>query len=208
MTLTATVPLFIERPLFIDMQVSCIMITYPISSNSCKKISLQCCRLYNFPSFRSSHWRCSVRKGVLRNFAKFTWKHPWQSPFFNSCRLSPLLLIFLLSSLEDCLFHFNRKMKWKKGNTLIECKHLFFCSSIDFFDAKGNLTDGNLIRKCFYREFDVAVFMVRGISLGESFWVANTWPVPVWKWFKGSTLNFAQTFLIDCCTKPCPLFTL
>ena len=33
--------------------------------------------------FRSSHQRCSVRKGVLRNFAKFTGKHLCQSLFFN-----------------------------------------------------------------------------------------------------------------------------
>ena len=59
------------------------MITYPTSSNLCKKISLQCYRLYNFPSFRGSHWRCSVRKGVLGNFAKFAGKHLWQSLFFN-----------------------------------------------------------------------------------------------------------------------------
>ena len=26
-------------------------------------------------SYRSSHWRCSVRKAVLKNFAKFTRKH-------------------------------------------------------------------------------------------------------------------------------------
>ena len=32
---------------------------------------------------RSSHQRCSVRKGVLRNFAKFTGKHLCQSLFFN-----------------------------------------------------------------------------------------------------------------------------
>ena len=32
---------------------------------------------------RSSHRRCSVRKGVVRNFAKFTGKHPCQSLFFN-----------------------------------------------------------------------------------------------------------------------------
>ena len=59
------------------------MITYPISSNLYKKISLQYYRLYNFPSFRSSQWRCSVRKSVLRNFVKFTGKHLWQSLFFN-----------------------------------------------------------------------------------------------------------------------------
>ena len=32
---------------------------------------------------RSSHPRCSVRKGVLRNFVKFTRKHLCHSIFFN-----------------------------------------------------------------------------------------------------------------------------
>ena len=32
---------------------------------------------------RSSHQRCFVREGVLRNFAKFTGKHLCQSVFFN-----------------------------------------------------------------------------------------------------------------------------
>ena len=32
---------------------------------------------------RSSHQRCSVKKGVLTNFAKFTGKHLCQSLFFN-----------------------------------------------------------------------------------------------------------------------------
>ena len=32
---------------------------------------------------RSSHWRCSMGKNVLRNFAKFTGKHLCQSRFFN-----------------------------------------------------------------------------------------------------------------------------
>ena len=33
--------------------------------------------------FRSSHRRCSVKKGALRNFAKLTGKDLWQSLFFN-----------------------------------------------------------------------------------------------------------------------------
>ena len=33
--------------------------------------------------FRSSYQKCSVRKGVLRNFTKFTGKHQCQSLFFN-----------------------------------------------------------------------------------------------------------------------------
>ena len=39
--------------------------------------------LNSLTSFRSSHRRCSVKKGVLRNFAKFTGKHLCQSLFFN-----------------------------------------------------------------------------------------------------------------------------
>ena len=33
--------------------------------------------------YRSSHRRCSVRKGVLRSFVKFTGKHLCQSIFFS-----------------------------------------------------------------------------------------------------------------------------
>ena len=32
---------------------------------------------------RSSHQRCSIKKGPLKNFAKFTWKHLCQSLCFN-----------------------------------------------------------------------------------------------------------------------------
>ena len=34
-------------------------------------------------SFRGSHQGCSIMKGVLRNFAKFTGKHLFHSLFFN-----------------------------------------------------------------------------------------------------------------------------
>ena len=45
-------------------------------------------------ALRSSHWRCSVRKGVLRNFAHFTGKHLCQSLFFNQVAgLSPAVLL-------------------------------------------------------------------------------------------------------------------
>ena len=112
--------------------------TYLFPLTSVKKY-LQCYRLYNFPYFRSSHWLCSVRKGVLRNFAKFTGKHRWQSLFLHKvagwgdCACS-FLCLFLLN--EDFLFHFNRKMKWKKGNTLMAMKYLLFCLSINLFDVK------------------------------------------------------------------------
>ena len=128
-----------------------IYITYPISSNSCKTSSLHCYPLYNFPSFRNSHWRCFVRKGVPRNFAKFTGKRLWQSFFFNtfadwengSWSFSCLLLKI------SCLFHLNRKMRWEKGNTLMEFKYLVrvsICLTSKISNKK--LRDGNLIRKC------------------------------------------------------------
>ena len=74
-----------------------------------------------------------------------------------------------MSSLEDFLFiSFEQKNEMKKGKYMMDFKYILFCSSIDLFDAedfKKNSTDGNLIRKC----VDVAVFMVRGISLVQSF---------------------------------------
>ena len=36
-----------------------------------------------FPKNRSRHRRCSLKKGVLKSFAKFTGKHLCQSLFFN-----------------------------------------------------------------------------------------------------------------------------
>ena len=38
--------------------------------------------------FKSSHQRCSIRKGILRYFAKFTGKHLCQSLFFNEVVLN------------------------------------------------------------------------------------------------------------------------
>ena len=78
-----------------------------------------------------------LEKGALGNFTKFTGKYFWSF----SC-------LFLKIS---WLFYSNRKVRWKKENTLMELKYLAFCSSIDLFDVKNfkrNLTDGNLIRKC------------------------------------------------------------
>ena len=51
--------------------------------------------------FRSSHRRCSIRKGVLRNFAKLTGKHLCQSLFLNyeTLQLKTLAQVF---SCEFC----------------------------------------------------------------------------------------------------------
>ena len=42
---------------------------------------------------RSSHRSCSVKKGVLRNFAKFTGKHLCQSLFLIKLGLRPATLL-------------------------------------------------------------------------------------------------------------------
>ena len=49
-----------------------------LSSKKSRRCSKKCTK-----SNRSSHRRCFVRKGALRNFAKFTRKHLCQSLFFN-----------------------------------------------------------------------------------------------------------------------------
>ena len=52
------------------------------------------CTYFCLATFRSSHRRCSVRKGVFRDFAKFTGKYPCQSLFFNKVvDLSPATLL-------------------------------------------------------------------------------------------------------------------
>ena len=51
-------------------------------------------KFFTILTFRSIHWRCSVKKNVLRNFAKFTGKHLCQSLFFNNfAGLRPVTLL-------------------------------------------------------------------------------------------------------------------
>ena len=42
-----------------------------------------------FQTKRSSHWRCSIKKGVLKNFAIITRKHLRQSLFLIKLQVSP-----------------------------------------------------------------------------------------------------------------------
>ena len=56
---------------------------------------------------RSSHQRCSMKKGVLRNFTKFTGEHLSQGLFFNkNADLSPATLLKkeALAQLFSCEF--------------------------------------------------------------------------------------------------------
>ena len=58
-------------------------------------------------SFRSSHRKCSLIKGVLRNFAKFTGKHLCQTLFFN--KVGGLRLATSLKHTFSCEFLRNFK---------------------------------------------------------------------------------------------------
>ena len=53
---------------------------------------------------RSSHRRCSVRKSVLRNFAKFTGKHQPQSLYFNKVAACNFIKIETQAQLFPCEF--------------------------------------------------------------------------------------------------------
>ena len=56
---------------------------------------LHCCEVYK--NTRNNHQRCSVKKGVLINFAKFTGKHRCQSLFLNK-----VAGLFWKSSVNGC----------------------------------------------------------------------------------------------------------
>ena len=64
----------------------------------------QYCEVYK--NTRSSHQRCSIIKGVLRNVAKFTGKHLCQSLFLNKVAgLKPMIYqglsgIFIITKLQ------------------------------------------------------------------------------------------------------------
>ena len=183
------------------------MITYSIYSNLCKKSSLQCYGLSNFPSFRYSHWKCSVRKGVLGNFANVTRKHLWQSLIFNklagwgNCFWSFSCLLLKIS----CLFRFKRKNEIKKGKYPDGVKIFTFFVRVSI--CLMSKISKEIWEMEIWSEKRIAIFMGRGISLGKSFWVVKTWWAPERKRLKGSTLNFAHTLLTDCGTKPCPRFS-
>ena len=60
------------------------------------------------PCFRSNYQECSVKKGALRNFAKFTGKHLCQSLFFDKVQVPANLYehIFYRAHLGDCFWCF------------------------------------------------------------------------------------------------------
>ena len=66
--------------------------------------------------YRNSHQRCSMKKGILRNFAKFTGKHLCQSLSFNKVAGLGLWWLFLY-------FHVGGKFL---GNSQFQKTPIFF----------------------------------------------------------------------------------
>ena len=96
----------------VETFTSCKNLLKPIVANIYDKIINKLIKTtraeIDITKYRSSHRRCSVRKGVLRNFAKFTGKHLCQSLFFTGtgCFLRVLRKflehLFHRAFLDDC----------------------------------------------------------------------------------------------------------
>ena len=64
------------------------------ASNLCRCLIPTSIQRWNYIKWALSHRRCSVRKGIFTNFAKFTRKHLCQSVFFNKVEgLRPATLL-------------------------------------------------------------------------------------------------------------------
>ena len=59
----------------------------------CSCRSSSSCLTNQWPWFRSSHQRCTIKKGAIKNFAKFIAKNLCQSLSLKSCRLQPATLL-------------------------------------------------------------------------------------------------------------------
>ena len=81
-----------ERDFFVNLQVGISRLHYNLTFSQTvirdfeyilSKCLKSTCEIHFHCMCRSSHQRCSIRKGVLKNFVKFTGKHLFLSLFFN-----------------------------------------------------------------------------------------------------------------------------
>ena len=65
---------------------------------------------------RSSHQRCSLKKGALKNFSMFTGKHLCWSPFFSNC-----ITVFpeRLSEILKMVFDYMKRLPFSQFNYLL-----------------------------------------------------------------------------------------
>ena len=81
---------------------------------------------FNYTQCRSSHRECSMEKGVLKNFAKFTGKHQSQSLFFNK-----------VTCLEECLFAAYNFIKKETMAQVFSCEFREIFKSTFFTNISG-----------------------------------------------------------------------
>ena len=83
---------------------------------------------------RSSHRRCSVRKDVLRNFAKFTGKHLCQGLFMSGPKACNFIKKYTLAQVFSCeFFEFLRTPFWQNTKQL----DLFRVNRVSDYYAKS-----------------------------------------------------------------------
>ena len=80
-------------------------------------------------SLRSNHRRCCVRKGVLRNFAKFIWKNLCQSLFFNKVEAFNFIKKDTLAQVFSCEF-------WEISKNTFITEHLRTTASLKWNEGK------------------------------------------------------------------------
>ena len=105
--------------------------------------------LWNVLNLRSSHQRFSVRKGVFRNFAKFTGKHLFQSLYFNNVASLNFIKIEILAQVFSCDF----------------CeisKKSFFTEPI-WATASVNLKENCWVGKYFFQPYDFLSFFTKNL---------------------------------------------
>ena len=94
---------------------------------------IKCCN-FHVTTLRNSHQRSSMKKGVLKNFAKFTGKHLCRSLFFNKVTgLSPAAMLIKetlvqVFSCEFCKISENTFLQNTSGRLLLN----FFMTKISY----------------------------------------------------------------------------
>ena len=102
---------------------------------------------------KRSHWRCSLRKRVLRNFAKFTGKHLYHSLFLNKVTgLRPATLLKRDPG-TGILQNTSRRLLLKKKGFLNQ--HLIKVSKLLVFVLLSFFIISNIMIKIFFSRITV-----------------------------------------------------